>query len=146
MDQHESIAAIAWIGFQASIVALIAGLLAQLRGRRNLALALFAFAVAWLLFFSFLGGFSIGRFTTLIPVIVLGYVVGMGRGPAAVAGSLLGAALVYTAFSWLFYAPIAGAIPLLFSAWAIPFYAILGLAAFVWSLLSPPRQVVTGIG
>ena len=129
-----------------AIIAVIAGLLAQLRGRRRLALALFAFAVAWLLVFSFLGGFSIGRFTALIPLMVIGYVVGMGRGLAAVAGSLLAAALIYAAFSWLFYSSAAGAFPLLFSAWAIPFYAVLGLTAFVWALSKPPRQDVTGIG
>lgn len=132
------VAGILWTGFQLALIAVIGGLVAQLRGRRGLALTLFAFAVAWLLVFSFLGGFSIGRFTALIPVMVIGYVLGMGRGPVAVAGCLLGAALVYAAFSWLLYGSVAGAVPLLFSAWAIPFYAVLGVAAFAWALIKPP--------
>lgn len=140
------VAGILWAGFLVAIISVIAGLLAQMRGRRRSALTLFACAAAWLLVFSFLGGFSIGRFTAVIPVMVIGYVVGMGRGAAAVAGSLLAAVLLYSAFSWLFYASVAGAFPLLFSAWAIPFYALLGLAAFVWALLRPPRQPVIGIG
>ena len=142
MYGYSMVAGILWAGFQLSLIAVIAGLVAQLRGRRRLALTLFAFAVAWLLVFSFVAGFSIGRFTALIPVMVIGYVVGMGRGPAAVAGALLAAAFIYAASSWLFYGSLADAVPLLFSAWAIPFYAVLGVAAFAWALMKPPGDRV----
>ena len=85
-DQCQPIAAILWGGFQLSTIALIARLLAQHRRRRTLALTLLFISVLGALAFSYVGGFSIGRFTAIIPVLVIGHVVAMGRGPAA-AGS-----------------------------------------------------------
>ncbi len=99
-------------------------------------------AVLGTLAFSFIGGFSIGRFTALIPVLAIGYILGMGRGPIAIVGLLVGAALLYLAFSWLFTPLVlmGGPFPFLFGAWAIPVYAILGLVAFLWAIAKPPRQ------
>ena len=135
------LAAILWAGFQAAIIAVIAGLFAQVRGRRRLALTLFALAVVFTLAFSYIGGFSIGRFTALIPVLVIGYVVGMGRGPAVVAGCILLALLIYAIFSWVFTTrlPTTGPFMYLFGSWAVPLYAILGLAVFIWAFARPPR-------
>ena len=135
------LAVILWAGFQFAIIAVIAGLFAQVRGRRHLALALFLLAVVFTLAFSYIGGFSIGRFTALIPVLVIGYVVGMGRGPAVVAGCALVALLIYATFSWVLTTrlPTTGPLMYLFGSWAIPLYTILGLAAFIWAFARPPR-------
>lgn len=142
MDQYQLIAAILWVGFQLSIIALIAGLLAQHRGRRTLALTLLFISVLGILAFSFVGGFSVGRFTAIIPVLVIGYVVAMGRGPAITASCVFAAALTYVAFSWLFtpLVLIGGGFSLGFGFWAIPVYAILALAAFVWAFAKRPHR------
>jgi hypothetical protein len=140
MDQYQLIAAILWGGFQVSLIALIAGLLAQHRGRRNLALTLLLISVLGTLGFSFVGGFSVGRFTAIIPLLVIGYVVAMGRGPAAVASGVLAAALTYVAFSWLFTPHLltGGPFAFVFGFWAIPFCAILAIAAFGWAFAKRP--------
>ena len=142
MDQYQLVAAVLWGGFQVSIIVLVAGLFAQHRHRRGLALTLLFFAVLGTLAFSFVGGFSIGRFTAVIPVLVIGYVVGMGRGPVAVTSCLLGAAFIYLACSWLFTPLVlsGGAFSFVFGFWAIPVYATLALAAFGWAVAKPPRR------
>src|SRR5436853_6863752 len=101
MAQYHLIAAILWGGLQLSLIALIARLLAQHRGRRNLALTLLLISVLGSLGFSFVGGFSVGRLTAIIPVLVIGYVVTIGRGPAAALSGVLAAALTDAVFSWL---------------------------------------------
>ena len=140
MDQYQLIAAILWGGLQLSLIALIAGLLAQHRGRRNLALTLLLISVLGTLGFSFVGGFSVGRLTAIIPVLVIGYVVTIGRGPAAALSGVLAAALTYVAFSWLFTPLVltGGPLAFVFGFWAIPFYAILALAAFAWAFAKRP--------
>jgi hypothetical protein len=140
MDQYQLLATVLWVGFQLSIIALIGGLFAQHRHRRALALTLLFFAVLGTLAFSFVGGFSIGRFTAVIPVLVIGYVVGMDRGPVAVTSCLLGAAFIYLACSWVFTPLVltGGAFSLVFGFWAIPAYAILALAAFGWAVTKRP--------
>jgi hypothetical protein len=97
-------------------------------------------AVAVLLAFSFIAGFTIGRFTALIPVLVCAYVVAMGRGPLAVAVSIVIGGLLYAACSWLFTPLIdsRGVWSILFGAWAIPFYTVLAIATFVVALIRPP--------
>lgn len=143
MDQYKLIAQILWGGFTASIIALMAGLLiAQHRERRGAALTLLFIAVLGTLAFSFVGGFSIGRFTAVIPVLVTGYVVAIGRGPTVVASCVVGAAVFYLAFSWLFTPLVltGGVLALLFGFWAIPTYAIVALAIFGWAALNPPRE------
>lgn len=142
MDRYQLLAAALWGGFQLSIVALIAGLIAHQRRRRVLALTLLFIAVVGTLAFSYAGGFSIGRFTAAIPVLVIGYVLAMGRGPAATAACVLAAGLTYVAFSWLF-TPLALAgswLSLVFMFWAIPAYAIFSLVAFGWAFARPPRE------
>jgi len=142
VDQYQLIAAVLWAGFGGCILALMAGLLlAQHPAQRSLALTLLFVAVLGTLAFSFVGGFSIGRFTAVIPVLVIGYMVGMGRGPGAVTGCLFGAAVLYVAFSWLFTPLVLTGVPFsfLFGFWAIPVYSILAVAAFVWAVRKPPR-------
>ncbi len=141
MDQYQLVAVVLWGGFQLSVIALIAGVFAQHRHRRGLALTLLFFAVLGTLAFSFVGGFSVGRFTAVIPVLASGYVVGMGRGAAPVAATVLGAALTYVACSWLLTPLVltGGVFALVFGFWAIPVYAILAVAAFGWAVAKPPR-------
>ena len=140
VDQYQLIADILWSGFAVSIIALIAGVLLSLRGQRGAALALLFIAVIGTLAFSLVGGLSIGRFTVLFPVLISGYVVAIGRGRVTVAIWVLGAAVLYIAFSWLLTPVVlaGGVFALVFGLWAIPAYAILALAAFGWSALNPP--------
>jgi hypothetical protein len=141
VDRYQLIAAVLWGGFQLSIIALIAGLLAHHRKRRVLALTLLFISVVGTLAFFYVGGFSIGRFTAVIPVLVIGYLVAMGRGLAVTAACVLAAGLMYLAFSWLFTPLVltGSAFSLVFGFWAIPVYAILALVAFGWAFAKPPR-------
>lgn len=140
MDQYELLAAILWTVFAGCIVGLIAGVVvAQHRPQRRLALVLVLVSILGILAFSFIGGFSIGRFTALFAVLGIGYVVAMGRGPFVVAGCLVGAGLLYLACSWLLTDLVlrGGIYALLFGAWAIPTYAVLAVAAFFWAMTKP---------
>lgn len=140
MNQYQLVAGVLWGGFQAAVIALIAGLIAQQRRRRGIALGLLLISFIGTLAFSYVGGFSIGRFTALIPVLVIGYVLGMGRGAASLVACLIGAVVVYAAFSWVL-TPVGmagGAVSFVFDAWGIPLYAILGVAAFGWAVARPP--------
>jgi len=140
LNQYELVAAILWGGFQVALIALIAGVLAHRRRRRGLALSLLLISFIGTLGFSFVGGFSIGRFTALIPVMVTGYVAGMGRGAAILAACLLGAGVTYMAFSWVL-TPLGmagGVFSYVFGAWALPLYAILGVVAFSLAVARPP--------
>lgn len=138
----ELTAALSWAGFQVSIIALIAGIIAHKRRRRSLALALLVLSFAGTLAFSFIGGFSVGRFTAAIPVLVIGYVLGMGRGPITLAGCMVAAGAVYFTFSWLLtpVLPISGLLAFVFGSWAIPLYAILGAIAFAWEVARSPTS------
>ena len=143
MDQYLLVAAILWAFFGVCLLALIAGLLlAQHRPQRRTGLTVLLMAIVGILAFSFVGGFSVGRFTAVIAVLATGYMVATGRGPLAVGASMVGAALLYLAFSWLFTPLVlsGGIFALLFGAWAIPVYGLLAVAAFVWAITNPPRS------
>lgn len=141
MDPHELIALILWTVFGLSIIALVAGCLLAQGSRRTVALTMLFSAVLGTLAFSFISGFSVGRFTAVIPVFVSGYVIGMGRGRITVGLCVLGAAVMYVLFSWLLTPLVlsGGVLALLFGFWAMPVYAVVAPAAFGWAALNPPR-------
>ena len=142
MDPYQLIATILWSGFAVALIALLAGLLLAQAGHRNSALAFLFAAVAGTLTFSFIAGFSIGGFTAVIPVLVCGYVIGMGRGSKAVGTCVLGAAVVYLLLSWLVqpFVPSGSVLAIAFGFLAIPLYGVAAVAAFGWALLNPPRK------
>ena len=59
LDQYQLVAGVLWLGFLLSLVAVIAGVLAQLRGRRTLALIMLFLSVMGTLAFSYAGGFPL---------------------------------------------------------------------------------------
>lgn len=136
------IAAILWTTFAGCIVALLAGVVvAQHHPQRALALVLVFVSILGILAFSFIGGFSLGRFTALLAVLGIGYLVALGRGPLIVAGNLVAAGLLYLVCSWLLTDLVlrGGIYADLFGAWAIPSYGVLAVAAFAWAIMNPPR-------
>ena len=140
MDEYQLIAEALRSDFGLYIVVSTAGVLLARRGHRHAALALLFIAVLGTLAFSVVGEFSVGRFTTAIPVLVSGYVLGMGRRPMVVASRTF-AAVVYLAFSWLLTPLVlsGGLLGVVFGAWGIPFYLLAVIAAFGWSFVNPPR-------
>ena len=134
------IATVLWAAFAAAIVGAAVGLNWSIGDRRSSGLGLLLASTLVLLGFSFAAGFSIGRFTTAIPVLLVGALVGAGRGWRALLALLLPAAATYIACSWL-VTPlmVEGRLPVwLFGAWAIPLYGLLSLIGFGVSLLIPP--------
>jgi hypothetical protein len=124
------------------IVAAFAGGLLGRHQHRVAALAFLLISALGLLTFSEIAGFSIGRMTALIPVLITGYIGAMGRGKKAVSASLMAATLLYLAFSWLLtpfvsYGGVWGAV---FGSWGILLYAIASVGAFGWAMSRPPKE------
>lgn len=143
VDEYILIAAILWGGFGLLVIAAAAGVVLAWRGQRGAALGLLLASSLGLLVFSAIGGFSIGRFTAVVPVLLSGYKAGMGRGRITVGACLLGAALLYIAFSW-FLTPLVstgGILSTVLSGWGILLYIVVAIAAFGWSVLHPPARV-----
>ncbi len=141
MDEWLLAADVLWTGFALCLVASAASVLLARRGRRDPALMLLFIAVLGILASSYVGGFSIGRFTAAIPVLFIAYLVGMGRGGMVVAGCLVAAAALYVVFSWLLTPLVfaGGPLAVIFGAWGIPAYLVFAIAGFSWSLANPPR-------
>lgn len=142
MDTFAVTAEVLWGILGLCLVAAAAGVLLAWRGHRGGALTLLFVAAVGILAFSLAGGFSVGRFTAVLPVLLTGYAVGMGRGPATVAACLLLAAVVYLAGSWVLTPAVTagGVLALLFGFWAIPLYLVAAVAAFGWTALNPPGR------
>jgi hypothetical protein len=135
MDQYQLVADALWSGFALSIVAAVSGVLVARHGYRGAALGLLFASALGTLAFSFIAGFSVGPFTALIPVLITGYMAGMGRGRRTVAECLLAATIVYLAASWLL-SPVG----FVFVAWPISLYLGTAIVAFGWALLRPPAE------
>lgn len=142
MDIYELAALLLWSGFGLSLIALIAGIAAAQTARRQAAIALLLVAELGTLAFAFIGGFSIGRFTAVIPVIVSGYVLAMGRSRQTVGACLIGAVVIYVVFSWLLTPLVlrGGMLALLFGFWAIPLYGVLAAFAFSMAFAKQARR------
>lgn len=130
-----SIAGLLWGMFWLAIVAAIVGVVLRHRQRRGAALGLLFESAVALLLFSFIAGFSIGRFTAALPVLISGYMVAMDRDPMLVAAWLLAAAVFYLACSWLLtpLVRVGGVFAVVLGLWAIPMYFGVAFAALGWS-------------
>lgn len=136
------IAGIVWTGFALLIVAAVAGMLVARSRRRTAALVLLFISALGLLAFSGIAGFSIGRFTASIPVLITAHIVAKGRGRRTVWACSIGAPLLYVTVSWLL-TPLAssgGVWSAAFGSWGILLYAVLLLVAFGWSVARPPKH------
>jgi hypothetical protein len=133
------IAVLLWTGLAVTIIAAIAGVRLGWRGRRNLALGLLLFAALGTSAFSLIGGFSVGRFTAVIPVLLTSYMLAMDRGRLMTMAALVSALAVYIACSWVLSVLLfqGGIFELILGAWAIPLYAVAAVIAYVWSVGHP---------
>jgi hypothetical protein len=124
-----------WTGFGLCLLAIVVALLAVRHGFLRLAWVLLFVSTAGTLYFSFLSGFSIGRFTAAIPVLTTAYALGIGRGAKATVVFLAAGVAVYVAGSWVL-TPLefgGGLLAWLFGGWAIATYAVLALLVFGWT-------------
>lgn len=139
MDGYQLVAAGLWTGLALSIIGALAGVQLALRGHRNIALGILLAAALGMSAFSLIAGLSIGRFTAVIPALLAGYMIAMGRGWLITLAALVGAFGFYIACSWVFSVLLfqGGIFELIFGAWAIPLYAVAALAAFVWAFTHP---------
>ncbi len=132
MDPYLLIAELLWTGLGLAVIALGAGVALAHSAHRTVAIVLLAVAEFGTLSFSFIGGFSIGRFTALIPVLVTGYVMALGHSRLTVGACLIGSAVVYGLCSWWFIPLVlhGGVLAMLFGFWAIPLYGAFATFAF----------------
>jgi len=98
----------------------------------RLALAVFAVATVGGFTFSFLSGFSIGRFTAVLPLVVTAFAVTRDRNPRlqlAAQGVAIG---IYILLAWV--------IPEQVGFWGIQLELPLCLLAYAAALIFPPRR------
>ena len=138
---YQLVALVLWTAFYAALLIVGIGILAARHGHRGAAIALLVLGATILIAFSAIAGFSIGRLTILLPVLVAGYLTAMGRERTAVATNLVGATMVYLTCSW-FLTPYLPTSPLdfVFAFWGAPIYLALLVAAASWSILGPGRN------
>ena len=132
MEFWAVVATVLWTSFAAALVGTAVGVTVVNRGRRLAGLSLLLASALVQLAFSFAAGFSIGRFTAAIPVLLIGTMLAVGRGWPAVLVAISASLAIYFACSWLL-TPLefeGGLLAWLFDFWAIPLYAVLALASF----------------
>jgi len=131
-------AQVAWGGFYAALLAASVGILAGHRGRPRIALGFLGTSALVLLLFSMIGGFSVGRVTILLPVLIGGYVLGMGRGWVAVFSGILIATIVYLLGSWWLTDTLNGAaLGIILAFWGAPIDFAFLLVAFAMAVANP---------
>ena len=86
--------------------------------------------------FSFLGGFSIGRFTAILPLLLTAFAVTYGRAAWLQLVAYLAAAFIYVLFAWM--------IPEQVHYWGIQLELPICLIAYGLALLLPPAHLRRG--
>lgn len=123
--------AIAWGSLALFLLGTLVGTLFLERAYR-LALAVFAVATVGGFTFSFLSGFSIGRFTAVLPLLVTAFAVTRDRNPRlqlAAQGAAIG---IYLLLAWI--------IPEQVGYWGIQLELPLCVLAYAAALIFPPRR------
>ncbi len=112
----------------------LAGFAGGLLIERSYRPAIVVFAVATLcgFAFSFLSGFSIGRFTALLPLILTAFAVTRDRAPRLQLAAYIGAVAVYLLLAWVFAEQI--------RYWGIQFELPLCLVAYAIAFVFPPAR------
>ena len=122
---------VAWGSFALFIIGAAAGTLLIERTYR-LALAVFAVATTGGFTFSFLAGFSIGRFTAVLPLIVTAFAVTRDRDPRLQLAAQAAAIAIYVLFAWILAEQV--------GYWGIHLDLPLCLLAYAAALVFPPHR------
>ena len=123
--------AIAWGSLALFLAGAIIGTLFLERAYR-LALVVLAVATVGGFTFSFLSGFSIGRFTAVLPLILTAFAVTRDRDPRLQLVALAAAIGVYVLLAWIFAGQV--------SYWGIHLMVPLCLLAYAAALIFPPAR------
>jgi len=123
--------AIGWGSLALFIIGAVVGTRLLERTYR-LALAVFAIATVSGFFFSFLAGFSIGRFTAILPLVVTAFAVTQYRGPRLQLPALTAAIGIYVLLAWIFAEQV--------HFWGIQLELPLCLVAYAAALIFPPAR------
>jgi hypothetical protein len=121
--------AIAWGSFALFFIGALTGTLLLERTYR-LALALFVVATVGGFTFSYLSGFSIGRFTAILPLVVTAFAVTQYRGPRLQLAAQTAAIGIYVLLAWIFAEQV--------HFWGIQLELPLCLVAYAAALIFPP--------
>ncbi len=122
---------IAWGSLVLFLVGTLVGTLFLERAYR-LALAVFALATVGGFTFSFLSGFSIGRFTAVLPLIVTAFAVTRDRNPRLQLAAQAAAIGVYVLLAWILAEQV--------GYWGIQIELPLCLIAYAAALIFPPGR------
>ena len=122
---------IAWGTFALFFIGALAGTILLERAYR-LALAVFVVATVGGFTFSFLAGFSIGRFTALLPLVVTAFAVTRDRDPRLQLGAQAIAIGIYVLLAWIIAEQV--------HFWGIQFELPLCLLAYAAALVFPPGR------
>jgi hypothetical protein len=123
--------AIAWGSLAIFLVGALVGTLLLERAYR-LALVVFAVATIGGFTFSFLSGFSIGRFTAVLPLILTAFAVTRERDPRLQAAAQATAIGTYVLLAWIFAERV--------GYWGIQLELPLCLVAYAAALIFPPAR------
>jgi len=122
---------LAWGSLALFLVGTLVGTLFLERAYR-LALAVFALATVGGFTFSFLSGFSIGRFTAILPLIVTAFAVTRDRNPRLQLAAQAAAIGVYVLLAWILAEQV--------GYWGIQIELPLCLVAYAAALIFPPGR------
>ena len=122
---------IAWGSLALFLVGTLVGTLFLERAYR-LALAVFALGTVGGFTFSFLSGFSIGRFTAVLPLIVTAFAVTRDRNPRLQLAAQAAAIGVYVLLAWILAEQV--------GYWGIQIELPLCLIAYTAALIFPPGR------
>ena len=128
---------IAWGSLAIFLVGALAGTLLLERAYR-LALTVFAIATVGGFTFSFLSGFSVGRFTALLPLVVTAFAVTRDRDQRLQLFAQAAAVGIYVLLAWI--------IPEQVGYWGIQLELPLCLVAYAAAMIKPPPGVVAARG
>lgn len=129
--EHFVLSTIAWGIFALFLVGAMAGTLLLERTYR-LALAVFVIATVSGFTFSFLAGFSIGRYTAVLPLVLTAFAVTRHRDPRVHLAAQAAAIGVYVLLAWILAEQV--------HFWGIQIEIPLCLAAYAVALAFPPNR------
>jgi len=125
--------AIAWGSLALFFIGAFAGTLLLERAYR-LALAVFVVATVGGFTFSYLAGFSIGRFTAVLPLVITAFAVTRDRDQRLQLAAQAAAFAIYVLLAWI--------IPEQVGYWGIHLELPLCLVAYAAAMIKPPPGVV----